>query len=309
MKPKILITATALLFLSACSQSAWFEPSATPLPPNHISTVIASTGQAAFATASAMVPTATETPLPTQPPVALTPQPTATPTFEPGFTNFAQIRLISPGPMSILISPIKLQLIIISGESEIVRIELLGEDGRILQRGLERVRREPNGGVYRTFDLAFEIRAVSERGYIRISSKDDHGKIQSLTTMPVLLYSLGENQITPMGNMIYERVMYEGLEEGDEVFGGVLNLKGRFWPYNTQPVFLELTLPNGKIISSRMLDFAGIDTESFETTLPYKISEPTLARLSIHQDNLDLASDPELKQYTYLHTIELMLYP
>jgi hypothetical protein len=109
--------------------------------------------------------------------------------------------------------------------------------------------------------------------------------------------------------MMYERVMYEGLKEGDEVFGGVVNLKGRFWPVNTQPAFLELIQPDGKIISSRVLDFKGIDTESFETTLPYKITEPTLVRLSIHQDSLDIASDPELKQYIYVHTMEIMLYP
>ena len=53
-----------------------------------------------------------------------------------------------------------------------------------------------------------------------------------------------------------------------------------------------------------------IDTESFETTIPYKVTEPTLVRLSIHQDNLDLAiSDPDLKKYIYVHTMELMLYP
>jgi hypothetical protein len=103
--------------------------------------------------------------------------------------------------------------------------------------------------------------------------------------------------------------MYEGLEEGDEIYGGVVNLKGRFWPYNTQPVFIELLLPSGEPISSRVLDFKGIDTESFETTLPYKVTEPTLVRLAIHQDNLDFPSDPELKKYIYVHTLELMLYP
>ncbi len=308
MKHKFLIIASILTLLSACSQSA--ESAPTPLPPNHISTVVALTGQAVFATASALAPTATETPLPTETPIPTTPLPTVTPTFEPGFTEFAQIRFISPGPMSSLVSPINLQLLLVSGESEIVRIDLLGEDGRTLQRGLERVRRNPSGGVYRNFDLSFEIRAVSEKGYIRISSKDDHGRIQALNTMPVLLYSIGGNQVTPVGNMMYERVMYEGLEDGDEVHGGVLNLKGRFWPFNTQPVFLELLLPNGKPISSRVLDFKGIDTESFETTLPYKVTEPTLVRLSIHQDNLDLSvSDPDLKKYIYVHTMELMLYP
>jgi hypothetical protein len=70
-----------------------------------------------------------------------------------------------------------------------------------------------------------------------------------------------------------------------------------------------LIQPDGKVISSRVLDFEGIDTESFETTLPYKITEPTLVRLSIHQDNLDIESDPDLKNYIYVHTMELMLYP
>jgi hypothetical protein len=309
MKHKILIIASILTLLSACSQSAGSAPTPTPLPPNYISTVVGLTGQAAFATASALAPLPTQTSLPTETPVPTTPLPTITPTFEPGFTDFAQIRFISPGPMSSLVSPINLQVLIVSGESEIVRIELLGEDGRILQRGLERVKRNPNGGNYRSFELAFEIRAVSEKGYIRISSKDDKGRIQVLNTMPVLLYSIGTNQINPMGNMIYERVMYEGLKDDDEVHGGVVNLKGRFWPFNTQPVFLELLLPDGKPISSRVLDFKGIDTESFETTLPYKVAEPTLVRLSIHQDNLDLSiSDPDLKKYIYVHTMELMLY-
>jgi len=309
MKYKILIAASVLTLLSACSQLT--ESTPTPLPPNYISTVVALTGQAAFATASAVAPLPTQTPLPTETetPIPTTPLPTVTPTFEPGFTDFAQVRFISPGPMSSLVSPIKLQVLIVSGQSEIVRVELLGEDGRVLQRGLERVKRDPNGGNYRSFDLAFEIRAVSEKGYIRISSKDDHGRIQVLNTMPVLLYSVGTNQINPVGNMIYERVMYEGLKNEDEVHGGVVNIKGRFWPFNTQPVFLELLLPNGEAISSRVLDFKGVDTESFETTLPYKVTEPTLVRLSIHQDNPDFASDPDLGKYVYVHTMELMLYP
>jgi hypothetical protein len=307
MKYKILVVATILTLLSACSQSAASTP--TPLPPNYISTVVGLTGQAAFATASALAPLPTETPLPTDPPIPTTPLPTATATFEPGFTEFAQIRFISPGPMSSLISPIKLQVLLVSGESQIARVDLLGENGRVLQRILEPVRRNPSGGVYRNFDLSFEIRAVSERGYIRISSKDDHDRIQALNTMPVLLYSIGSNQVTPLGNMIYERIMYEGLKDGDEVFGGVVNLKGRFWPVNTQPMFLELLLPSGQPISSRTIYPNGIDTQSFETTLPYKVTEPTLVRLAIHQDNLDLPSDPDLKKYIYVHTIELMLYP
>lgn len=309
MKKYIILLASLLTLVSACSQLTGSAPTATPA--NSLSTIVVLTGQAAFATASTQ-PTnipPTETPIPTETSVPTTPQPSATPTVEPGFVDFAQIHFLSPGPMSSLVSPINLQVILIAGESEIVQVDLLGEDGRVLSRVLERVKRNLAGN-YRSFELSYEIRAVSEKGYIRISSKDDHGRIQALNTMPVLLYSIGSSQITPTGNMIYERVLFEGLKDGDEILGGVLNLKGRFWPFNEQPVILELTLPDGEVVSSRILDFQGIDTQEFETTLPYKVTEPTLARLSIRQDNPDITiSDPELNKYIYIYTTEVMLYP
>jgi hypothetical protein len=198
---------------------------------------------------------------------------------------------------------------LISGESELVQVDLLGEDGRVLQRNLEHVTQSYNGN-FRNFRLTFEIRAVSEAGYIRISTKDDFGRIQALNTMPVLLYSIGSAQVNPVGNMIYERVMLNGIQDGDDVFGGVLSLKGRFWPFNQQPVIVELLLPDGKPISSRILTFKGLDTQDFETTLPYKITEPTLVRLTVRQDNPALSiSDSDLKKYVYVFTTELMLNP
>jgi len=211
--------------------------------------------------------------------------------------------------MSSLVSPINFQVMLVSGESGIVQLDLLGEDGRLLQRGFDRVQRNRSGN-YRSFDMSFEIRAVSEKGYIRISSKDDRRRIQVLNTMPVLLYSVGQSQINPVGNMIYERCMLEGLADGDEVVGGVLNLSGSFWPFNEQPVFVELLLPEGRPIAARVLDFDGIEPQAFETTLPYKVTEPTLARLSFHQDNPELTvSDPELKRYVYVYTMEVLLKP
>ncbi len=309
MKKNIILLASLLTLLSACSQST--ESAPTPIPPEYLPTAIALTGQAIFATASALAPAIlpTETLLPTETPVPVTALPSATSTFAAGFTDFAEIHFLAPGPMSSLVSPINLSAILVSGESELVQVDLLGEDGRILQRVLERVERN-YAGNYRSFKLDFEIRAVSEKGYIRISSKDERGRIQALNTMPVLLYSIGANQINPLGNMIYERITFESLKDGDEIHGGVLNLKGRYWPYNNQPVFIGLTLPEGKEISTRVLNFKGIETESFETTLPYKVTEPTLARLSIHQDNLELdLSDPDLKKYVYVYTMEVMLYP
>ena len=309
MTSKPIFFITLIGILSACSQLADSRP--TAFPPDYLPTAVALTGQAAFATSAELTAgaPATETSLPTETPIPSTPLPTASPTFAPGFTQFAQIRFLSPGPMSSLVSPINFQVMLVSGESGIVQLDLLGEDGRLLQRGFDRVQRNRSGN-YRSFDMSFEIRAVSEKGYIRISSKDDRRRIQVLNTMPVLLYSVGQSQINPVGNMIYERCMLEGLADGDEVVGGVLNLSGSFWPFNEQPVFVELLLPEGRPIAARVLDFDGIEPQAFETTLPYKVTEPTLARLSFHQDNPELTvSDPELKRYVYVYTMEVLLKP
>lgn len=309
MKYKILILASFLGFLSACSQSAGSIPN--PVPTYSLPTVVALTGQAIFATSDALTAIAqpTEPPIPIATLILPTALPSVTPTFAAGFTELAQIRVIAPGPMSSLTSPFNLQVMLISGESEIVRVDLLGEDGRVLLTDLEPVSQTYNGN-FRNFRLAFEIRAVSEAGYIRISTKDDLGRIQALNTMPVFLYSIGSTQVNPVGNMIYERVMLEGIKDGDDIFGGILNLKGRIWPFNDQPVIVELLLPNGKPVSSRVLTFNGIDTQDFETTLPYKVTEPTLARLTIRQDNPVLSvSDPDLKKYIYVFTTEVLLNP
>ena len=309
MKKKIFLLASFLTLLSACSQS--IESTPTALLPDHLPTAVALTGQAAFATADALtqIVPPTLTSVPTELPIPLTEIPSPTPTFAAGFVDFAEIHFLTPGPGSSLISPINLQMELVSGESEVVQVDLLGEDGRVLYRDLEKVTRNLKG-IFRRFDLRFEIRAVSEVGYIRVSSKDDFGRIQALNTMPVLLYSVGSAQINPPGNMVYERVMIEGVEEKANFYAGEVGLKGRIWPFNDQPMIVELVLPNGSPISSRILPFTGTETQSFETTLPYKVNEPTLARLTFRQDNpLLLVSDSDLQKYIYVYSVEVMLNP
>lgn len=305
----LLLFASFLGLLAGCSQTSASAP--TPLPPDYLPTVVALTGQAAFATADALTATVapTETQIPLVTPEAPPDIPSPTPTFAAGFTEFAQIRFVSPGPMSSLTSPFVLQTILVAGESERIQVDLLGEDGRVLQREIKKLTRNPLG-VFQRFEISFDIRAVSEKGYIRISTKDDYGNIQALNTMPVLLYSVGNLQINPPGNMIYDRVMVDGLKEKADYYAGVVGLKGRIWPFNEQPVIVELQTQDGRPLSSRILTFNGIDTQFFETTLPYKITEPTPARLTFRQENpLYSVEDPELGRLIYVYTVEVILNP
>ncbi len=302
MLRRLIALASLSGLLAGCASTTTSAP--TPYPPDYLPTVVALTGQAAFATSFALTPTIppTETLLPTETPIPSTPAPTLSPTPEGGFTEYAQIHFISPGPMSKVVSPINLQMLVFPGDSGIVKIDLLGEDGRPLSAKQQRISNE-TGSVFTTEKIPFEIRAVSEVGYIQVSTKDDKGRMEALNTMPILLFSTGSDEITRPGNMIYERVMFDGLKNEDAVFGGVLSLKGRIWPFNTQPVFFDLTLPDGKVVGNRMLVFNGVETQPFATTLPYKVSEPSMARLTVRQD------DPVLKMAMYVYTLEVLLNP
>ncbi len=305
MKLRLILSASVLGFVIACSPQA--APTPTPLPPDYLPTVVALTGQAAFATAAALTPTAapTETPVP----VLETPIPTATPTLAAGFTDYAQIRFLSPGPMSSLSSPFVVQAIVAAGESERIQVDLLGEDGRLLQRLSQKLTRNPLG-IFQRFEISYEIRAVSEAGYIRISTKDDFGRLQALNTMPVLLYSVGGGQVNPTGNTIYERIAMDGFKEKLNFYAGEVRLQGRVWPFNDQPFVVELITTDGKPLSTRILNMNGIDTQPFETTLPYTVSEVTPARLTFRQENPLLAiSDPDLGKLVYVYTVEVILNP
>ena len=308
MKLRLFTLASLLGLITACTSQA--SPAPTPLPPDYLPTIVALTGQAAFATAAALTPTAA--PLPTEtpvPPIATLEIPTVTPTLAAGFTDYAKIRFLAPGPMSSVTSPFILNAIIAAGESERIQVDLLGEDGRVLYRQIQKLTNNPLG-IFQRFEIAFEIRAVSETGYIRISTKDDHGRIQALNTMPVLLYSVGTTQVNPPGNFIYERIAMDGFKEKANFYAGEVALTGRIWPYNDQPFVVELLSVDGKPLSTRILNMNGIDTQPFETVLPYKVSEPTLARLTFRQDNpLIGVIDPELGKLVYVYTVEVILNP
>ena len=303
--PRIFLIASLLGLVSACAPPA-VDIGPTPFPPEYFPTAVVLTGQAVMATNLAGTPSATPsqtftpslTPTPTE---TLTPVPTDTLTPSPS-APLAQIRIISPGPMSKVTSPISLRIQIVSGGSELVRVDLQGEDGRLLARKLERVQSWP-GGYYVSMKIPFEVRAAAEVGLITISTKDDFDRTQSQLGMRVLLLSIGAEEITPEGDSSERAVFYTPPRKDAFVQGGVLNVEGRYLPYNDEPVILELLDQGGKTVGLRVLDFTGTDEQLFSTTVPYKVSEPTMARLVLRQD------DDRLDGYIYLYSQEILLNP
>jgi hypothetical protein len=302
MKRTFLLFISLLGLLVGCAAPT-ASPIPTAYPPDYLPTVIALTAESAnilgTKVAFALTPTDPPTDIPS-PTLSPTPRPTFTQTTIPGHEP-AAIQIFAPGPMSKVVSPITLRMNIIAGESEKVQFDLYGEDGRLLTRNVKRVPISGKG-VQQQIKIPFEIPAAAEVGRITVSTLDKVGRIQSLNSVRVLLLSSGNNEITPPGNPSEPVGVFSPLLE-EPVSGGVVNFKGDVWPFNLNPVILELVGPDNKSIGLRILTLNNLNPELFETTIPYKISEPTLARLTIRQD------DDRINGLFYVYSQEVLLNP
>ena len=302
MKRTILLLVSLLGLLVACAAPAP-SPIPTAYPPEYLPTVIALTAEAAnalgtevsLALSPAVLPS--HTPRPTLSP---TPRATFTQTTIPGHDS-AAIQIFAPGPMSKVISPITLRMNIVSGGSEKVQIDLYGEDGRLLTRNVKRVPTSGKG-VPQQIKVPFEIRAAAEVGRMTVSTTDKLGRLQSLSSVRLLLLSSGINELNPPGNPSEPVGVFAPVGE-EPVSGGVLNIRGDVWPFNLNPVILELIGEDGRSMGLRILNLDQLNPQLFETTLPYKVSEPTLARLTIRQD------DDRIDGLFYLYSQEVLLEP
>ena len=297
-----ILFAALLGLLAGCAAPA-ASPIPTAYPPEYLPTVIALTAESASnsatETAFALTPelSPSDTPSPTLSP---TPRATFTQTTIPGHDP-AAIQIFAPGPMSKLISPITLKMHIIGGSSGKIQIDLYGEDGRLLTRNVKRV--QPGGkGLDQQIKIPFEVRAAAEVGRITVSTLDKVGRIQSLNSVRVLLLSSGDNEITTPGNPSEPVGVFRPLAE-ESVSGGVLDVKGDVWPFNLNPVIFELVGPDGKSIGLRIVTVNQLNPQLFETTIPYKVFVPTLARLTIRQD------DDRINGLFYVYSQEVLLNP
>lgn len=311
MKRNLILLASLLGLLAGCSSLASPTSSQipTPYPAEYLPTVIALTANAAndsaTATSLALMPAIeptetnepTDTPLPSD---TSTPKPTSSATSIPEHA-LAAVQFISPGPMSKLVSPIQFRANVISGESQKVQVELFGEDGRLLSSTLRKVL-NTSEGAFVSFKIPFETRAAAELGRITVSTLDNQGRVQALNSVRVFLLSSGVNEINPPGNPS-EPVGVRSPIEKEAVSGGVLNVKGDVWPFSLKPVIFELISPDGKSLGLRILTLDNINPQLFNTTIPYKVSTPTSARLTIRQD------DDRMSGLFYVYSQIVLLNP
>lgn len=229
-------------------------------------------------------PTATRGPLPTR-----TRRPTATPTITPTPTPpRASLMITRPGLLSKILSPYQMEAMVTRGMDGIVYLDLIGEDGRtVASQALDY-----RSSLYQRFWIAplidFEISGVAETARLVMSTKDEFGRSMAVSSVDLVLLSLGSNETTP-SLIEMEPYLIRYPKEDSLVSGGLMWVSGVARPVNESPLILELVDEQGNVVGSNRIQVPAptgdLSHTPFGVEIEYTVSEITGVRLVIRQES------------------------
>lgn len=248
-------------------------------------------------------PNQMETSSSTGTPAAIT-TPTATPTPFPEIP-IAGIQIFKPGDLSRVISPIDVSAYLRPGAQGQVTIELFGEDGRLLVRQIRVYDVAPGARVNLAEKVPFQISAAAEVGRLVLSMADDAGRMIALSSVDLILLSMGDSDINP-SDLLQELIYIREPKIKTLVQGGTVLVSGLARPFIDQPLVVHLITGQGKVIGQRVV---GVGERlangygEFAVEVAYTVNQLTPVRLTIYEIGLPVSP------IRYLASLELTLGP
>jgi hypothetical protein len=295
----------------------------TLIPTEYLPTAIALTSQALISQAASAtpeeqieVPETTLVPRMTNtPPITTVPTITSTlASVEDQFTAtppppfeipYADIQFINPGALSKVISPIELHIFLLPGDTGRARVELFGENGRLMYRKLFVFNNQQGVQTNLRAEIDFEINGVAETATFVVSVDDAYGRIKTLAAQEVILLSIGDTDINPPGDLLEPIVIQEPTPKV-LVQGGALIVSGLVRTATDQPLLVELVATDGRVIGNRL---AAISPEPegghrlFAAEVPFKVLSPTWVRVTVSEWSYKLGGP------VHLSSEEVLLAP
>ena len=304
--------------LSGCTLSmAGDAPLPTPIPTNYLPTVIALTSQALASptppvTATPLPPTPTATPAvtftPSPSPIVL---PTITPTPPPPLDTpgrgYAVLQILYPGMDSHVTSPLHAQLAFQTRYTDTVRVELLGEDGRLIYRKIIRLGDEqpPHSLIHRNLEIPFELRAEAETGRLQVSAQDEFGRPLAQNAIFLTLLRTGDEQIN-YRIADHAPILFQSPKPYQIIQGGEIVVIGKALPTGATMVEAKLIDERGKVLAYQTAPLSTPSADGyarFTMTIPYTLDKVTRVRLVVQENGI---TPPGV---AYLDSIPLTLGP
>jgi hypothetical protein len=257
-------------------------------------------------------PTLTETPSPTPSPQTATPtllptpiQPSLDSPLPPENIPPSTVQILNPGPASKVTSPFTLRASVKPGPESVIRIELLGEDGRLLMREVRNYQNSQNEWVSLDREISYGINSVAENGRLQLSVEDEHGRIKSLSSVDLLLLSMGKQDLNqPLDQL--EDIVLESPRSNTLIQGGVMRVTGLARPRSTQPLLIELSTSDGRIVGTRQVSVtpsSGILHGAFAIDVPFTVDYTTRVRVQVWEPG------DQIPGIVNLSSLEVILSP
>lgn len=244
---------------------------------------------------------------PTLPPLIAPTSPLATPTatLAPPFPA-APVQIFRLGELSKVHSPLPVSLSLTSRVGKVVRVELYGEDGRLLARHLRTYQNIPWEVARIGVDLEFGISAAAEAGRLLVSVEDVFGRLIDVNSVNLILISTGQSEFNPP-TALWQRLIIEEPVSQALIQGGKLIISGRALPNNPdQPLRVMLVGEDGQILGQRLAGFEPEkpgDYGKYIAEVPYTVTDLTPALLVIFEEG-----EP-LTDIAHLSSIPVVLAP
>lgn len=270
-------------------------------PTPEISTRTLTTASPTLIPSITFEPTIVETPqpVPTLNPVSTTsatamPQPSA---------GSAMIQIFGPGPLSKVVSPLEIYGYAVPGFDDKGRVDLYGEDGRLLASQLLQLNTAYKW-AYFYGTLSFDTSAAGELGRLTMSTQDQYGRINALYSVHLLLLPEGFSIIYPPGDL-RERCVIDQPVAGRHLSGGVLTVSGKMLPFNNLPLTVELIGRDGNVANSQLVPISpvGDNYVPFHVDMPYSLTSGKWELLVVSQ------FDDRVGGLMYLYSQEIYLSP
>ena len=291
------------LILGGASETPVVQPTVTPLPP----------------TATPLPPTRTPTPTITIEPSATVrprwPFPTRTPTNTATATMtatptppLASLNITKPGLYSKIISPYRIEAMVLPGADGLVRVRLVGEDGRMMVDQLLDSSYTKGASIWIAPYLEFNISAAAELARLEIGTQDRFGRRVSLSSVDLILMSVGRNQVNS-SQVPFEPYLVRFPKAGQVVSGGEVWVSGLADPLSSNPLVLELIDEEGNVLGTAQVEVAepsgDLSHTPFGVAIPYRVENALIpVRLTLRQE-----SDGRIPGTVALSSMEIVLGP
>lgn len=193
-----------------------------------------------------------------------------------------------PGAFSKVLSPIQVEAGVTPGEDGLIVVELIGEDGRFLSRQRLNFSEYMSRSIAIAPKVEFTIPGVAETARLLISVNDRLGRKIALSSLDLVLFSLGTNDLYPSNEQIAPYLLRHPFPD-QIIQGGVVKITGLARPVNNTPIIFELVNEQNQVINSGSLTVpmpSGVLSHNpFEFELGYTVKQPVRARLVVRQES------------------------